>query len=133
MSNEHDSNLPISGSLPRQLYWIVVALAVWLVASVWGFMGSGYAPLVLTVVSLFILIAVALPAILARISRRHHRWPDDHAEPGTLKEWLHREFGIEEGAVEAKAAAIQVLLPIVAVAFGMTIFAVVHHLDIVGA
>jgi len=124
------SNSPISVGLPRQIYWIIVGLAIWLVISVWGFAGAGYSSLVLTVVSLFIAVAVGLPLLLESISRRHPRRGDGEPEDGSLGEWLAREFDAQSGRISAKAAAIQVLLPIAAVAFGMTIFAVVHHIDI---
>ena len=124
MNGDPRSNLPASRHLPRQLYLILVGLAVWLIISFWGFLGTGYSALALTVASLFIIVAVGLPLLLARIARRRRR--KDPAEPDTLHDWLDRDFESNTGRLSTAAAAAQVILPIAAVAFGMTIFAVVH-------
>jgi Na+/proline symporter len=129
MQSDRRSNLPASLELPRQIYRVIVGLAGWLVLSVWGFIGTGYSALALSVVSLFVAIAVGLPLVLALIARRH-RPRGNHAEADTLAEWLGREFEAHTGRVKGTAAVIQVLLPLAAVAVGMSIFAVVHHLDV---
>ena len=124
MNGDPRSNLPVSRHLPRQVYLILVGLAVWLIVSFWGFLGSGYSALALTVASLFIMVAVGLPLVLGLIARRRRR--NDPAEPDTLHDWLDRDFESNTGRLSTAAAAAQVILPIAAVAFGMTIFAVVH-------
>lgn len=124
------SNSPISLGLPRQIYWIIIGLVIWLVISVWGFAGTGYSSLVLTVVSLFLVVAVGLPLLLGLIATRHPRRCEAEPEKGSLREWLNHEFDAESGPMSARVAAVQVLLPIAAVSFGMTIFALVHHFDI---
>jgi hypothetical protein len=65
------SNIPVSDLPHHAVYWIIIGLSAWLVLSAWGFFGGGYTGLVLTVVSLFILIAVAIPVVLWQIWRRH--------------------------------------------------------------
>jgi hypothetical protein len=111
--------------LPRQLYGIIVGLSVWLIISFWGFIGTGYNAVALSVASLFITIAVGLPLLLALIAHRHPRAAArNDAEPDTLRDWLGSEFEAQTGQLKGAAAATQVLLPIAAVAFGMTIFAV---------
>lgn len=84
MQSDHRSNLSVSQEFaPREIVWIVIGLAIWLVLlSVWGFAGSGYVGWVLTVVSLFIGIAVGLPLLLAAIGRRRHSMDTDPTEPG---------------------------------------------------
>ena len=108
------------------MYWTMVGLAIWLVGSVWGFAGTGYTRLALSVVSLFIGIIVGLPLILGLIARRH-RPPADGDKAGSMAEWLGREFDTRTERIKGSEAAVQILLPIAAVAFGMTIFALVHH------
>lgn len=132
MQGSDRPSLPVSQRLPRQIYWIIIALSVWLILSVWGFAANDTTGLVLAVVSLFILVVVALSLSLGHIARRHRRWRDDRAEPETLRDWLGRDFGSQSEELRGRAAAIQVLLPIMAVSFGMTLFAIVHHLDIFG-
>ncbi len=125
------SNRSVSQGLPSQLYAIIVALAVWLIFSVWGFFGAGYTSLALAIVSLFIVIAVGLPLLLGLIARRHRSGNTDPAEPNSLSEWLGRDFAAQTGRMRGTVAAAQILLPIAAVAFGMTIFALVRHFDVI--
>ncbi|HYM72714.1 MAG TPA: hypothetical protein VET89_07010 [Stellaceae bacterium] len=126
-------NRPVSSHLHPAIYWTIVGLAGWLVLSVWGFFGSGYAGLALAVVSIFIGIAVAIPLLLWAIARRHppaHTDPRDSASFNeTLSEWLAHKLDINTGQMKATVAAVEILLPIAAVAFGMTVFALVRHLD----
>jgi Na+/proline symporter len=128
MRSDH-SNLPASQGLPRQMYWIIVGLTGWLVLSAWGFIGTGYSALALTVVTLFLAVAVGLPLLLALIARRHRRRAD-HAEADSLNDWLGREFDAHTGPMKGTVAAIQIILPLAAVAFGMTIFALIRHFDV---
>ena len=129
MHDDHRSNLPVTQSLPRQIYRIIVGLAAWLVVSVWGFAGTGGTGLTLTVVSLFIAAVVGLPWTLGLIARRHCPVVDD-GEADTLSSWLARDFDGLTGRLPGTVAAAQVLLPIAAAAFGMTLLALVHHFDI---
>ena len=120
--SDRRTNQSASLALPRQFRWIVVGLAVWLVLSVLGFFRAGHTGLMLAIVSFFIGVAVMLPLILAHISRRDDRNRSaDEAE--TLRGWLDREFDGYTGRMKASAAAFQVLLPLAAVALGMTFFA----------
>ena len=65
-----------SDQLHPWIYRTIVGLAVVLILSVWGFFGPGYSGLALAVVTIFIFIAVAVPAILWRIWRSHATDPD---------------------------------------------------------
>jgi hypothetical protein len=123
-------DLPVSQGLPRQLYWLIIGLAVWLVVSVWGFIGGGYDKLVLVVVSLFIGIAVGLPLVLALIANRHRQPLGGNRDEASLSDWAHTQFDANSGLTRGSTAIIEVLLPLCAVAFGMTLFAIVHFLEI---
>jgi hypothetical protein len=122
---------PASDRVHPAVYWVIVGLAGWLVLSVWGFLGSGHAGLALAVVTIFIVIAVTLPLALWGIARRYRRRrmarPDDSDE--SLSEWLAHEFDVDTGRMKTTVAAMEILLPIAAVAFGMTIFALVRYFD----
>ncbi len=115
--------------LHRTIYVVMVLLAVWLVLSVWGFFGGhGYTGLALMVVSLFVMVAVGLPYKLWRIgAKARGRRPPER--PGSLADWLGGDFDTWPGRIRAKDAAIEVLLPIAAVAIGMSVFAMVLLLD----
>jgi hypothetical protein len=116
----------VTDRLHPGLYVALVALALWFVLSAWAFGGDGYTDYLLVVASGLILIAIAVPAALWRIWRHH---PHQEDEPqGSLREWAETsEFRTWQDRVKARNAAIEILLPVAAVAFGMSIFAIILH------
>jgi hypothetical protein len=116
---------PVISILHRDIYLIAIGLASWLVLSVWLFSGTGITNYLLFIVSGFILIVVALVSILSRVGRRAAA---AQAEQPTLREWTHSDFEIGQGGdrslLSGTQAAILILLPLAAVAFGMTLFGV---------
>jgi hypothetical protein len=122
---------PCSDQLHSWIYWAIVALTLLLVVAVWGFSGNAHTGLALTVVSAFFLVAVAIPVVLWRIWHKHKNasCQPDKSDPISFANWRSRELGICDGRVSGKAAMVEVLLPIVAVAFGMAAFALVLHFD----
>lgn len=130
MRTDHSRrNAAIYGHLHPSIYAVMVGLAVWLMFSVWLFFGGGRTGLPLAVVTIFVVISVLLPAILGRI-RSRNRDPAKPRESESLPDWLSGQFETWPGRVAAHEAALEILLPIAAVALGMTIFAVVLHFDL---
>ena len=132
MRSDQSQDKPRSrGYLHRDIYAVMVGLAVWLVFSVWLFSGNSRTGVPLAVVSIFVLIAIGLPAVLWRIRRRNG--PADPGGQEPLLDWLSAEFETWSGCVTARQAALEVLLPLAAVALGMTMFALVLRFDVGGA
>ena len=122
---------PVSDGLHPMVYAGILMLVLWFVFSIWAFGDSGYAEFLLAVVSGFFLMAAAIPFAIWRMWRKHSGAPADEGEP--LRDWALHEFDIEPGRMKGKEAAVEALLPIAAVAFGMTAFAIVlvlivHHI-----
>jgi hypothetical protein len=121
---------PVSAALHPWIYRAMVGLALVLAVAVWGFFttpGNGFA---LTVVSLFCFVAVAIPTLLWQIWRRHpERHPGD-TEPESFALWREHEVEIADERVTGRQAAIEALLPIAAVAFGMALFALALHFSV---
>lgn len=114
----------ITDRLHPGVYVIIVGLALWFVLSAWAFGGDSHTDYLLVVSGLFG-IAIAIPAGLWRIWRSH---PHKEAPHESLREWASAsEFRTWQDRVKAKNAAIEILLPIAAVAFGLSIFAVIVH------
>jgi hypothetical protein len=130
MSNEfHRRDRPASDRLHPLVYMAIVGLALWFVVSVWGFATDGYTDYLLAVVSGFILIAVALPPALWRVWRKA-QGRDAAGGPARqedFQQWASSEFDTWQDRVTGANAAVQVLLPLAAVAFGMTAFGIVLH------
>jgi uncharacterized membrane protein YhaH (DUF805 family) len=102
----------------------VVGLTVWLVLAAWaGFSAGGYDDFLLVVVSFFFLIAVAIPVISLPVWR-HHRPAKERPRRHSLVAWLLSDFDTSSGRLKGSQAAVQILLPIMAVSFGMAAFGI---------
>ncbi|TPL47391.1 MULTISPECIES: hypothetical protein [unclassified Mesorhizobium] len=116
-------NRQVSRGLHRWVYFAMIGLAACYALSAWiGFAGSGDDDYLLFVVTGFIVMSVVLPAIAGRVWR-HHRI-SAAGRPTTLADWLAGDFDTGESPMKASTATIEILLPLAAVAFGMTAFAI---------
>jgi hypothetical protein len=120
-----DSGHRVARRLHPRVYALMIGLALWLVLSVWLFAGNGLADYLLVIVSGFIGIAVALPLILSRVTRIDDATDDD--EPQSYHDWSVADFDTCQGRLSGAQAATQILLPIAAVAIGMTVFGIALH------
>ena len=104
------------------VYAAIAALALWFTLSAWAFASDGYTDWLLVVVSAFIAIFVGLPFVLSRVSRDD---ADDGAPRRSFSGWASCEFDTWQYRLKCRNAAVEVLLPISAIAFGMTAFGVI--------
>lgn len=107
--------------LHSRVYLLIVALACWLVMSVWIFSGVRSTDYLLVIVSGFIFIAVGLPFILSRLRR-------GGKQEELFRSWSARDFETWTGRLRGSQAATEILLPIAAVASGLTAIGIVLHL-----
>jgi len=117
----------VSDHLHPLVYIAMVGLALWFAVSAWGFATDGYADYLLAVVSGFIFIAVALPYVLSRVWRKSRRRDTEGQERKLFSEWASGQFATWQDRVRGTNAAVEVLLPIAAAAFGMTAFGIMLH------
>ncbi len=54
------------------------------------------------------------------------------SDDASLREWMTRDFDTWQDRVKGRNAAVEVLLPMAAIAIGMTAFAIVLHFTAVG-
>ena len=114
---------PASSGLHPYVYAAIAALALWFIVSVWvAFASDGYTDWLLAVVSGFILILMALPFVLSRVTRDD---ADDGAPRRPFRGWAARELDTWQYRLKGANAAVEVLLPIAAIAFGMTAIGIV--------
>jgi ABC-type nickel/cobalt efflux system permease component RcnA len=125
MSTQPDR--PVSDHLHPVVYVAIVALALWFILSVWAFATDGYTDYLLVVVSGFIVIAVGLPYVLWRVWRTAQRSGSARRDSNLFGEWASGDFATWQDRVRGSRAAVEILLPIAAVAFGMTAFGIVLH------
>ncbi len=126
-NNSKDAARPVTSRLHPRVYTLLIGLALWLALSVWSFAGAGVTDYLLFVVSGFIFIAVALPLILSRVGRTDNAATGHDAQP-SFREWASCDFDTWQGRLSGAQAALQILLPIAAAAFGMTAFGIAFHI-----
>lgn len=121
-------NRPVSDHLHPLIYTAVVGLLLWFVVSAWAFFGDGeYMGILLAVVSGFFFMAVAIPYALWLIWRKYQGSDVARGEGISLRDWASGEFDTWQGRRKAAGAAVEILLPIAAVAFGITAFGIILH------
>ena len=127
---EHNANQdgPISDSLHPLVNMAIIGAALMFVAAVWIFFDSGpYEAWLDVVVTGLFVIAIAIPALLWLTWRRN---ADNHL---SFRDWSVGDFNTLTGPVKGANAAAEVLLPIAAVAVGMTVLGLVFHIIASGA
>ena len=125
-NNDKENKAQIRQTTSRlhpRVYARIVGLVGWLIVSVWIFAGAGPTDYLLVIVSGFIFIAaVGLPFILSR------QLPQGGRDQPSFRTWRSWDFETWSGRLSGRQAAAQILLPIAAVAFGMTAFGIVLRL-----
>jgi len=125
----HPAPQPGNGELHPRVYLIMVALTAWLVLSIWFlFDRGGYVGLTRAMITLFFVILLGIPTLIWLAWRKAE--PDEEAQEEAFHDWASQGFDTWTERLSGKAAAIQILLPIAAVAFGMTIFGLVLYFDV---
>lgn len=129
----------VSDHLHPLIYAVIVGLAVWLLISAWVFFdGSGYINLALVMVSVLFVMAIGIPFMLSRAApHADQEAPSDVATTDVAAEreasplvegfgeWIRGDLDAWTGRCRSWTAAIEILLPIAAVAFGMTAIGIV--------
>jgi len=116
---------PAASELHPTVYFVLLGLVAVLLLGVWGFASDGTTDYLLVVVSGFIVMFVGLPATLW-LMVRSERGPGPRS--GRFRDWAVGEFATWQDRTKGWNAAVEVLLPIAAVAIGMAAFAIVLHL-----
>ena len=122
--NQH--NQPVSDNLHPKVYGIAAGLVAWFVLSAWMlFDRNGYVALALAMVTVLLLIAILLPWSLSRVWKKYRARDQENAEPPTLRDWGSGDFSVWGATLHGSHAAIDMLLPLAAVAFGLTAIGIV--------
>jgi hypothetical protein len=123
-------NRPISRSVHTGVYAAMVGLLLLFVISAWAFFGGvQYAGLALAVVTGFFVIAAGIPFLLW-LTWRHHAeaGQTSDADSTALRDWMSGALETDAGRRKAMDAAVEFLLPIAAVAFGLTAIGIIYYI-----
>src|SRR5262245_3785878 len=130
--NNPNQHSPTSDSLHPVVNMAIISLVLMFVAAVWMFFDSDpYGAWLDVVVTGLFVIAIAIPTICWLTWRRNA----DDVRGGSLsfRDWVAAEFDTSTGPVKGANATAEVLLPIAAVAVGMTVLGLVFHITASGA
>jgi hypothetical protein len=134
-------NGPIQPLVSDQLHPVVqkaaAGLLIWFVIAAWLlFGGAGYIDLSLAMVSVLVFMAIAIPSAIWRAGVAARRrdtasgtsGPDaSDRTPEPFAHWLHGRFATWTDEERSSTATVEVLLPLAAVAFGLTALGIVFH------
>jgi hypothetical protein len=124
---------PISDSLHPLVNIAIISLVLMFVAAVWMFFDSGpYEAWLDVVVTGLFVIAIAIPTLLWLTWRRNADSARDDSQL-SFRDWAAGDFNTLTGPVKGANATAEVLLPIAAVAVGMTVLGLVFHIIASGA
>ena len=118
-------NRPVFDHIHPRIYASAVGLVVWYALSAWIlFDRQDDIGLPLMMVSVLLLMAVLIPLALALVWRKYR--PAEPAPGATsFREWRAGDFAVWGTRLRASDAVIDLLLPLAAVAFGLTAIGIV--------
>lgn len=123
-------NKPVFDELHPWVYGTAAALVAWFVLSAWVlFDHGGDISLALGFVTVLLLMAVLLPLALFAIWRRYRMPYEAHPEKTSFRDWRAGNFSVWGARIHGSHAAIDVLLPLAAVAFGLTAIGIVFVVE----
>ncbi len=106
---------------PSLLSIIGGSLALYIIVGWLAYSVGTDSEFVMLIATVFAVVAIGAPALLAFVSLRRSK----HSSTPRVRTWLHGFFDTCTGALRAREALVQVLLPITATAVGFTLIAIV--------
>jgi hypothetical protein len=128
-SNNKEYREPSHDGLHPAIYKTLAGLVLWLIISVWIFFSRGqYMALNVVPVSGILIVMVGIPFIIWSSWRRQRL--DQPPGSESFRDWTRDKFQTSTGPLSGREAATLILLPIVAVSVGMTIFGLVLYFSV---
>ena len=120
-------NRPVFDQLHPRIYGAAVGLVAWFALMAWVlFDRGGYTSLPLTFVSVLFLVAVLLPWTLSLVWKKFQLPYERHPQTSSFHDWRAGDFSVWGARLHGAHAAIDVLLPLIAVSFGLTAIGIVY-------
>ena len=119
-------NRPLFDQLHPMVYGAAVGLVAWFALAAWIlFDRQNDIGLPLAMVSVLLLVAVLLPWSLSLVWRRHQMPRQRPPGKTSFHDWRTGDFAVWGSKLHGTDAAIDMLLPLAAVAFGLTAIGIV--------
>jgi len=119
-------NRPVFDRLHPKIYGAAVGLIAWFALMAWVlFDQGGQTSLALTFVTVLFVVAVLLTWTLSLVWKTSRTPQERHQQEPSLHDWQHGDFAVWGAKLRGWHAAIDVLLPLMAVSFGLTAIGIV--------
>jgi hypothetical protein len=119
-------NKPVFDQLHPRVYGTAVGLIAWFALMAWAlFDRNGDVSLSLMFVTVLFIVAVALPWTLSLVWRKFQMPYERHPQPLSFRDWRDGDFAVWGARLHGSDAAIDVLLPLIAVSLGLTAIGIV--------
>jgi hypothetical protein len=119
-------NKPIFNQLHPRIYAAAVGFVAWFAVAAWVlFDRRSDTGLPLAIVSVFFLVAVLLPWSMFLVWKRHRMPEQRHPNKTSFHDWRTGDFAVWGAKLHGTRAAIDALLPLAAVAIGLTAIGIV--------
>jgi hypothetical protein len=119
-------NRPVFDQLHPRIWSAAVGLIAWFALMAWVlFDRSGDVTLSLMFVTALFTVAVAVPWTLSLVWRKFAMPHDGHPRPASFHDWRDGDLVVWGARLRARDAAVDVLLPLAAVSFGLTAIGIV--------
>ncbi len=127
-------NRPVFDRLHPKVYGAAVGLIAWFALMAWIlFDHGGQTSLSLTFMTVLFIVAVVLTWTLSLVWKKSRTPYERHEQEPSLNDWRHGDFVVWGAKLHGTHAAIDVLLPLMAVSFGLTgigiVFVIVRALS----
>jgi hypothetical protein len=120
-------NKPVFDQLHPRIYGTAVGLIAWFALMAWVlFDRGGQTSLALTFVSVLFVVAVLLTWVLSLVWKKYQLPYERHPQQASFREWRDGDFAVWGAKLHGAHAAIDVLLPLIAVSFGLTAIGIVY-------
>jgi hypothetical protein len=128
--NAPQFNPPANSELHPAIYKSLIGLTIWLVFSIWFLFDRGaYIELILAMITVLLLILTGIPLLIWLIWRQR-AVKEEHEPEESFHTWAAQKFSTWTGSLTGRAAAVQILLPIIAVSVGMTLFGLIFNFTV---
>lgn len=119
-------NKPVFDQLHPKIYGAAVGLVTWFALMAWVLFGrSAETSLSLIFVTVLFLVAVLVPWVMSLVWKKYQLPYEQHPQQVSFKDWRDGEFAVWGAKLHGSHAAIDVLLPLIAVSFGLMAIGIV--------
>jgi hypothetical protein len=125
-----DHNKPVFDHLHPRIYTAAIGFVAWFALAAWILFDHRVdkvddMALPLAMVTVLLLFAVLLTTALSQVWKRHQMPGEGHARDIAFCDWRHGDFTVWGSKLKSMDAAIDILLPLAAAAFGLTAIGIV--------